>query len=105
VFYDHCAASDEPELERLARTVARWERPILRWHRTRLTNAATEGSNLIVKNIKRPRLGLRNFDNYRLRLLPRCGAPWQHRAVAPIRPRHPRVSAYKPRYPLANGRA
>ena len=36
---------------------------------------------------------LRNFDNYRLRLLLRCGAPWQHRAVAPIRPRHPRVIA------------
>ena len=37
--------------------------------------------------------GFRNFENYRLRLLLRCGAPWQHRAVAPIRPRHPRVSA------------
>ena len=93
VFYDHCAASQVPELERLARTVARWETPILRWHRTGLTNAATEGTNLIVKNIKRLGFGFRNFDNYRLRLLLRCGAPWQHRAVAPIRPRHPRVSA------------
>jgi transposase len=36
-----------PELERLARTIARWEVPILRWHRTRLTNAATEGTNLV----------------------------------------------------------
>ena len=93
VFYDHCAASQVPELERLARTVARWETPILRWHRTGLTNAATEGTNLIVKNVKRLGFGFRNFDNYRLRLLLRCGAPWQHRAVAPIRPRHPRVSA------------
>ena len=93
VFYDHCAASDVPELQRLAKTVARWETPILRWHRTRLTNAATEGTNLIVKNIKRLGFGFRNFDNYRLRLLLRCGAPWQHRAVAPIRPRHPRVIA------------
>ena len=93
VFYDHCHSSAVPELERLARTVARWEAPILRWHRTRLTNAATEGTNLIVKNIKRLGFGFRNFDNYRLRLLLRCGAPWQHHHVASIRPRHPRVSA------------
>jgi Transposase len=65
-----------PELERLARTIARWETPILRWHRTRLTNTATEGTNLVIKNIKRLGFGFRNFDNYRLRLLLRCGAPW-----------------------------
>lgn len=92
-FYDHCATSEVPELERLARTITRWETPILRWHRTRLTNAATEGTNLVVKNIKRLGFGFRNFENYRLRLLLRCGAPWQHRAVASIRPRRPRVSA------------
>jgi transposase len=93
VFYDHCNSSGVPELQRLARTVARWEAPILRWHRTRLTNAATEGTNLIVKNVKRLGFGFRNFENYRLRLLLRCGAPWQHRAVAPMRPRRPRVIA------------
>jgi transposase len=93
VFYDHCNSSGVPELERLARTIGRWETPILRWHRTRLTNAATEGTNLIVKNIKRLGFGFRNFDNYRLRLLLRCGAPWQTRQVASIRPRQPRISA------------
>jgi transposase len=92
-FYEYCAASDVPELERLARTIARWEVPILRWHRTRLTNAATEGTNLVIKNIKRLGFGFRNFDNYRLRLLLRCGAPWQHRHVTSIRPRKPRVIA------------
>jgi transposase len=54
-----------PELERLARTIARWETPILRWHNTRLTNATTEGINLVIKNIKRLGFGFRNFDNYR----------------------------------------
>jgi transposase len=93
VFYDYCAQSDVPELERLARTITRWEVPILRWHRTQLTNAATEGTNLIIKNIKRLGFGFRNFENYRLRLLLRCGAPWQHRQVASIRPRQPRISA------------
>jgi transposase len=92
-FYDYCARSDVPELERLAHTIARWETPILRWHHTRLTNAATEGTNLVIKNIKRLGFGFRNFDNYRLRLLLRCGAPWQHRSVASIRPRQPRISA------------
>ena len=78
VFYEHCTSSRGARVERLARTVARWETPILHWHRTRLTNAATEGTNLIVKNIKRLGLGFRNFENYRLRLRMRCGAPWQH---------------------------
>jgi transposase len=92
-FYEHCTNSDVPELERLARTIARWETPILRWHRTRLTNAATEGTNLIIKNIKRLGFGFRNFENYRLRLLLRCGTPWHTRHVASIRPRQPRISA------------
>jgi transposase len=92
-FYDYCHTSDVPELERLARTITRWETPILRWHRTRLTNAVTEGTNLIVKNIKRLGFGFRNFENYRLRLLLRCGAPWQHRRAASIRPRQPRITA------------
>jgi transposase len=92
-FYEHCKTSDVAELERLARTIARWETPILRWHRTGLTNAATEGTNLIIKNIKRLGFGFRNFDNYRLRLVLRCGAPWQTRQVASIRPRQPRISA------------
>lgn len=93
VFYDYCATSDVPELERLARTIARWEVPILRWHRTRLTNAATEGTNLVIKNINRLGFGFRNFETYRLRLLLRCGAPWQHRHVTSMRPRQPRFIA------------
>jgi len=44
-FYDQCHEGAVPELERLGRTVARWETPILHWHRARLTNAAAEGTN------------------------------------------------------------
>jgi hypothetical protein len=82
-----------PELERLARTIARWETPILSWHRTRLTNAATEGTNLIIKNIKRLGFGFRNFDNYRLRLLLRCGTPWLSATVARLQPAERRTAA------------
>ena len=92
-FYDHCDCVDVDELTTLRRTIARWETAILRWHRTGLTNGATEGRNLIIKNIKRTGFGFRNFDNYRLRLLLRSGAPWHTRPVAPIRPRHPRSIA------------
>ena len=92
-FYDHCDRVDIDELATLRRTIARWEAAILRWHRTGLTNGATEGRNLIIKNIKRTRFGFRNFDNYRLRLLLRSGAPWHTRPVASMRPRHPRSIA------------
>jgi transposase len=92
-FYRHCADSDVDELERLVRTIGRWEQGILRWHRTRLTNGRTEGRNLVIKNIKRTGYGFRNFDNYRLRLLLRNGAPWQTHQVASIRPRQPRSIA------------
>lgn len=93
MFYEHCTDVEVDELERLARTIARWEPGILRWHRTKLTNGPTEGRNLVIKNIKRTGYGFRNFDNYRLRLLLRNGAPWQTRPVASIRPRHPRFTA------------
>ncbi|MEQ8717166.1 MAG: ISL3 family transposase, partial [Acidimicrobiales bacterium] len=72
-FYNACDDAEVPELTRLAKTIRRWERPLLRWHTTGLTNAATEGRNLIIKNIKRLGFGFRNFENYRLRLLLRCG--------------------------------
>ena len=105
VFYDHCESSQVPELERLARTVGRWETPILRWHRTRMTNAATEGTNLIVKNVKRLGFGFRNFDNYRLRLLLRCAhLATTTRAAAPLvgsRTRVDRCSGLPSRSPLA----
>ena len=58
-----------------------------------MTNAAVEGTNLVIKNIKRLGFGFTNFENYRLRILLRCGTTWQHRAVASIRPRQPRLVA------------
>jgi hypothetical protein len=45
--------ADVDELARLAKSIRRWERPILRWRTTRLTNATVEGTNLVVKDIKR----------------------------------------------------
>ncbi len=92
-FYDYCSASDVGELERLARTVRRWETPIVAWHITGLTNGPTEAVNLLVKKIKRVGHGFRNFDNYRLRLLLHCGVSWHTRPTAPMRAHHPRLVA------------
>src|SRR5690606_25121868 len=92
-FYAHCATADVSELERLAKTVRRWEHEILGWHRTGLSNGPTEAMNLLIKKIKRVGHGFRNFENYRLRLLLHCGVEWHTRPVAAIRGRQPRLVA------------
>jgi len=55
-FYNICDDAEVAELTRLAKTIRRWETPLLRWHTTRLTTAGVEGTNLINKNIKRVRV-------------------------------------------------
>jgi transposase len=92
-FYAHCETSDVPELERLARTIRRWESQVLAWHATQLTNGPTEAVNLLVKKIKRVGHGFRNFENYRLRLLLHCGVSWKTHRTASMRTRHPRSVA------------
>ncbi|MDP8929231.1 MAG: ISL3 family transposase [Actinomycetota bacterium] len=92
-FYRHCRHAEVHELARLARTIRRWEGPILAWHTTWLTNGPTEAVNLLVKKIKRVGHGFRNFDNYRLRLLLHCGVRWQTRPAASMRRRQPRFVA------------
>jgi len=91
--YAQCETSDVPELERLARTIRRWEPHVLAWHTTQLTNGPTEAVNLLVKKIKRAGHGFRNFENYRLRLLLHCGVSWKTHRAASMRARHPRSVA------------
>ncbi len=93
VFDDHCRRADVRELDRLARTVRRWQSQLLAWHTTALTNGPTEAVNLLVKKTKRVGHGFRNFENYRLRLLLHCGVQWQTRPTASMRARHPRLIA------------
>ena len=92
-FYRHCHQADIDELARLAKTIRSWQTEILAYHTTGLTNAATEGTNLMIKKIKRVGHGFRNFDNYRLRLLLHCGVSWKPRPVAPMRARQPALVA------------
>jgi transposase len=66
------AASALPELNTLARTLARWRSEVLAYFDTGLTNGMTEGFNNKAKLVKRRAFGYRSFQNYRLRLLNAC---------------------------------
>lgn len=92
-FYDWCARADVAELRRLAKTVAAWEAEVLAYHTTGLSNGPTEAVNLLIEKVRRIGHGFRNFENYRLRLLLRCGVKWQTRPTARIRGRQPRLVA------------
>lgn len=68
------AASGRPELRRLARTLTEWADPICaRFDHQRISNAAAETFNGLVKKVKRLGHGYRNFTNYRLRILAYAG--------------------------------
>ena len=64
-----------PELNRLGRTIWRWRAQIANWHTARVTNAATEAANNLIKRVKRAAFGFTNFANYRIRALLYAGKP------------------------------
>ena len=64
-----------PAINRVGRTLARWHPQITNWHRARVSNAATEWANNLIKRIKRVAFGFRNFAYYRVRALLYAGRP------------------------------
>jgi transposase len=93
IFYRWCAWAATPELARLAKTIRSWEPEVLAYHTTGLSNGTTEAVNLLIEKVRRIGHGFRNFDNYRLRLLLRCGVTWHTQPTARIRGRQPRLVA------------
>ena len=71
-FYSWCAAADIPELTTLAETIETWWPAIEVFLTTGLTNARTEGTNRLIKQVKRGACGFRNRDNYRRRVRLHC---------------------------------
>lgn len=69
-FYDWCAQVGLPEIERLARTIEQWWPHIEAFIHTRITNAASEAINRVVKLAARNAFGFRTPANQRLRI--RC---------------------------------
>ncbi len=92
-FYEHAAWAEVPELTRLATTVSRWEVEILNFHVTRISTGPVEAQNLVTEKIRHIAHGMRNFENYRLRLLLHSGIQWNTQPTARIRGRHPRLIA------------
>ena len=65
----------------------------LNYHVTGISNGPTEAQNLIAEKLRRIGHGLRNFENYRLRLLLHSGVQWNAQPTARIRGHHPRLIA------------
>ena len=66
-------AFDVADTNRLARTLRAWEPELLAYlDDRRLTNDPTEGTNRIIKAVKRQRLRHTNTENHRRRVLYRC---------------------------------
>jgi len=55
------------------RTLASWVEPIAAMWRFRKSNSIAEGLHRKMKRIQRRAYGFRNFNNYRLRVIPHCG--------------------------------
>jgi len=92
-FYELARRCGVAEVSRLARTVRRWEPQILSFFVTGRTNAKSEAQNLATEKIRRIAHGMRNFENYRLRLLLHSGVEWNTPSTARIRSRQPRLVA------------
>jgi transposase len=71
-FFSWCADAGIPELTTLAETIETWWPAIEVFLNTGLTNARTEGTNRLIKQVKRAACGFRNRDNYRRRVRLYC---------------------------------
>lgn len=71
-FYSWCADADIAELTTLAQTIETWWPAIEVFLSTGLTNARTEGTNRLIKQVKRAACGFRNRENYRRRVRLHC---------------------------------
>ena len=92
-FYGYVAEAEVPERTRLATTISRWEDEVLSYHVTGISTGPVEAQKLVTEKIRRIAHGMRNFENYRLRLLLHSGVQWNTRPTARIRERSPRLIA------------
>ena len=64
-----------PEVRSLGRTLQRWFRQVVNWHRARASNGPIEAINNLIKRVKRVAFGFTRFDHYRIRALLYAGQP------------------------------
>ena len=84
--FERLAHREVPELLTLGRTLDRWLPEIIAYFETGTTNAATEGCNRKVKQVKRVACGFRNHDNYVLRIAIHAGQKHYRPDSRPVRP-------------------
>lgn len=65
-------ASPFEEVQRIGRTLKRWQNEVLAFFKYRRTNGIVEGFNNKIKVVKRMAYGYRSFRNFRLRVLNAC---------------------------------
>jgi hypothetical protein len=71
-----------PDVNRVGRALARPHPQITNWHRARVSNAATESANNLIKRIKRVAFGFRKFAYCQVRALLYAGRPnWEYAAA------------------------
>jgi transposase len=71
-FYDWCARVDVPEVTTLAETIDHWWPEILGFLQLGITNAGTEGTNRLIKAVKRHACGFRNEQHFHDRVRLHC---------------------------------
>ena len=69
---DTLAHSKLKELKSLRKTLISWQKEILNYFESRITNARTEGYNNVCKQLQKRAYGYKSFSNYRLRVLYVC---------------------------------
>lgn len=84
-FYTWCATFEIPEVHALAETVEAWWPEIEAFLRLNITNAGTEGTNRLIKHVKRVACGFRNQQHYRDRVRLHTTRSRQHRVTARTR--------------------
>jgi transposase len=71
-FYVWCADTDVAEIRTLAALIETWWPAVLTFLQTGATNATTEGTNRLIKQVKRQACGFRNRSHYRDRVRFHC---------------------------------
>jgi Transposase len=83
----HRADAGAPQLEQLAHTPDSWRGQLLAYLDTdRISNEPTEPTNLLIKKVDHVGHGLRNFNNYPVRLLPHCDVERPSNDTLPTHP-------------------
>ena len=71
-FYNWCVDCDIPEAIRLAHTIETWWPAVEAFLTTGITNARTEGTNRLAKDVARRACGFRNPGNHQCRVRLHC---------------------------------